>query len=83
MNQPRIRLVEDDQLAPARSSFLTVQEAANFLRLSAVTLCRWRIEGAGPSYCKFGRRVVYERSDLIAWGQAQKRSSTSEAKGQS
>jgi hypothetical protein len=58
--------------------FLTVQEAAAFLRLSAVTLNRWRTEGQGPPYRKFGRRVLYGQSDLIGWAENQKRHSTSE-----
>jgi excisionase family DNA binding protein len=60
--------------------FLTVTEAAALLRLSEITLGRWRIEGKGPPFRKFGRRVLYATSDLIAWGEAQKRVSTSEAR---
>lgn len=60
--------------------FLTVQEAAAFLRLSAVTLNRWRTEGQGPPYRKFGRRVLYGQPDLIGWAENQKRHSTSEDK---
>jgi excisionase family DNA binding protein len=59
--------------------FLTVSEAAALLRLSKITLGRWRIEGKGPPFRKFGRRVLYATADLIAWGEAQKRVSTSEA----
>jgi Helix-turn-helix domain len=59
--------------------FLTAPETANVLRISPVTLGRWRIEGKGPPFRKFGRRVLYATSDLIAWGEAQKRVSTSEA----
>jgi Helix-turn-helix domain len=58
--------------------FLSAGEAAAFLRVSSVTLGRWRIEGCGPTYRKFGRRVLYERADLIAWAEAQTRVSTSE-----
>jgi hypothetical protein len=58
--------------------FLTTAEAASFLRISPVTLGRWRIEGCGPAYRKFGRRVVYAHADLSAWAEAQRRASTSE-----
>ena len=59
--------------------YLTAPEAAALLRLSPVTLARWRIEGGGgPVYRKFGRRVLYARSDLVAWADAQRRGSTSE-----
>ncbi len=58
-------------------TFLTPKESAAFLRLSTVTLARWRIEGMGPSFRKFGRRVVYARPDLVAWADLQKQQSTS------
>jgi Helix-turn-helix domain len=60
------------------SVFLTVVEAAALLRISEITLSRWRIQGCGPPYRKFGRRVVYDRADLIAWADAQRKQSTSE-----
>ena len=63
------------------SEFLNVTEAAALLRISPVTLCRWRIEGAGPPYRKFGRRVLYARSDLFSWAAAQRRLSTSNSGG--
>jgi len=62
----------------ASSVFLTVTEAAGLLRVSPVTLGRWRIEGHGPAFRKFGRRVVYAREDLDAWAVSQRRQSTSE-----
>lgn len=67
-----------DPTLNATPVFLTVRETAEFLRLSEITLGRWRIEGVGPPYRKFGRRVVYDRADIIAWTDAQTRSSTSE-----
>jgi Helix-turn-helix domain len=59
-------------------TFLNAREAAMWLRVSPITLGRWRIEGCGPPFRKFGRRVVYARADLLSWAEAQKRSSTSE-----
>src|SRR5262249_55557419 len=59
-------------------SFLNAPEAAAWLRVSPVTLARWRIEGRGPPHHRFGRRVTYSLSDLIAWADAQRRQSTSE-----
>jgi hypothetical protein len=61
-----------------RPVFLTVKEAAALLRLSEITLGRWRIAGYGPPYRKFGRRVIYARDDLLVWAKQQSRSSTSE-----
>jgi hypothetical protein len=81
MHRPQIQTATDAH--PDRLGgfvFLTVQEAAAFLRLSAVTLNRWRTEGQGPPYRKFGRRVLYGQSDLIGWAENQKRHSTSEDK---
>ena len=59
-------------------TFLTVTEAAALLRVSQVTLGRWRIEGRGPVYRKFGRRVLYADRDVIAWAAGQARMSTSD-----
>jgi hypothetical protein len=66
------------RLSDTPAVFFTVLEAAAFLRISAVTLGRWRIEGRGPPFRKFGRRVVYARDDLLAWAREQSRSSTSD-----
>jgi hypothetical protein len=66
------------QLTGKHAVFLTTSEAGGFLRISPITLGRWRIEGHGPPYRKFGRRVVYARDDLLAWAKQQARSSTSD-----
>jgi hypothetical protein len=58
--------------------FYTASEAATILRVSKVTLARWRIEGFGPPFRKFGRRVVYARGELLSWADAQGRTSTSD-----
>jgi hypothetical protein len=57
--------------------FLNVAETAALLRISPVTLCRWRIEGKGPPFRKFGRRVLYAHADLLAWAESQRRLTTS------
>lgn len=55
---------------PERSiSFLTQAETAQLLRLSERTLERWRLEGLGPPYRKFGRRVVYRLEDIERWSE--------------
>jgi excisionase family DNA binding protein len=78
----RLRLKKSNAAAAtapnAQAMFLTVAEAAALLRVSTVTLCRWRIEGHGPTFRKFGRRVVYAREELDAWASNQRRCSTSE-----
>jgi hypothetical protein len=59
------------------SVFLTAAEAAAFLRISPITLGRWRIEGCGPAYRKFGSRVLYKVAYLMNWSDGQLRLSTS------
>ena len=49
-----------------------------FLNLSPRTLERLRVEGRGPAFLKFGRRVMYSRADLVAWAESQRRLSTSD-----
>ena len=47
--------------------YLTNSEAAEFLKLSPRTLEKLRVLGTGPSFRKFGRRVVYDMADLVSW----------------
>jgi hypothetical protein len=60
--------------------YLTQDEAAAFLRVSERSLERWRVEGQGPLFRRFGRRVVYARSDLLAWADQRVFQSTAAAK---
>lgn len=46
-------------------------EASNRLGLSARTLERWRLDGTGPSFRKFGSRVLYSLEDLDDWAARQ------------
>ena len=49
-------------------SYLTVQEAAEFLGLSYKTLNKWRLLGMdGPPYHRFGTAIRYRRDDLTEW----------------
>ena len=59
--------------------FLSTDDVARCLGLSPRTLERFRLEGRGPSYHKFGRVVRYSRSALEEWAASQLRQSTSEA----
>jgi hypothetical protein len=83
MSEPRLQTADPRRAKLPRLSdtppvFFTVPEAAIFLRISVVTLGRWRIEGRGPPFRKFGRRVMYAYEDLLAWAKEQSRSSTSD-----
>ena len=65
-------------LAAVNDEFMSNDEAANLLDLSPRTLERFRLEGRGPSYFKFGRVVRYRRSTTLKWAEAQLRTSTSD-----
>lgn len=47
--------------------YLTVREAAAYLRTSVPTLERWRANGVGPRFTRNGSRILYHRADLDAW----------------
>lgn len=59
--------------------FDTKSAARKLENLSPRTLEKWRVLGQGPAFRKFGRKVVYAETDLEAWAEAQKRTSTSQA----
>jgi len=58
--------------------FLTTPEASDFLKLAVPTLQGYRVTGGGPPFVKMGRRVVYRRSDLLAFAANNLRKSTSD-----
>jgi len=53
------------------NKYLNTQEAANYLRIRAQTLRKWRFTGRGPQYHRLGAtnraRVVYSIKDLEDW----------------
>ena len=58
---------------------LRAPQAAVYVGLSPSTLAKMRLRGDGPVYSKAGSRiVVYDKSDLDAWLNGQRRRSTSE-----
>ena len=59
--------------------FCDTSQAAEHLNVSASTMEKWRMTGAGPAFRKHGRRVLYLRADLDGWSAAQERHSTGEA----
>jgi excisionase family DNA binding protein len=58
--------------------FLTNDQVADLLGLSPRTTERFRLEGRGPSYHKFGRIVRYSRAAVLDWVAQQMRTSTAE-----
>jgi len=51
---------------------LRTREAADYLGVSPGTLEVWRCKGRGPRYCKLGKVVVYDPTDLDAFRDARK-----------
>jgi hypothetical protein len=62
----------------ASHELLTETEAAEFLRQKVKTLQGRRVTGGGVPFVKIGRTVRYRRSDLIAYINANVRTSTTE-----
>ena len=62
------------------SPYLTQDEAAKYLRVSARTLERHRVAGSGCRFCRAGRRILYRREDLDAYLSQHTYLSTAEAK---
>ena len=67
-----------DGMAVTDTLYMSGREAAAFLGLSPRTLDRYRVNGEGPAFHKFGSRVRYARADLEAWASARRRTSTSD-----
>lgn len=65
-------------LSPTGAKFLDPRAAALYLCLATATLAKWRTEGRGPTFRKFGGRVRYAVADLDAWAAAGARISTSD-----
>ena len=61
-------------------SMIKEGEAAKFLGYTVRALQNWRVRGGGPAFIKTSRRAIrYRRRDLIAWAEAHRVSSTTEA----
>lgn len=52
------------------SPYVSVAEAATWLRLKRRTLDNLRWLGGGPKYRKHGGRVFYHRDELERWSEA-------------
>lgn len=47
---------------------MNTNDAAEYLGVSVPTLKRWRGEGKGPGYLRFGERIIkYRQTDLDRW----------------
>ena len=55
------------------------KQAAEYINHGESTLAKYRMSGIGPKYIKAGpKKILYDREDLDAWLDSQKRNSTSE-----
>jgi len=61
---------------------MRTSQAAELLGMSVATLESWRLRGYGPRFVKAGRCVRYAETDVLAWIDAQMRTSTSQQAGQ-
>jgi len=64
--------------AELTSKFVDEDVVADVTGRSVRTVQRWRAEGTGPVYYKFGQAVRYTIADLMAWAEAHRRHSTAE-----
>lgn len=56
---------------PLDSPYITMQEAADYLRIPLQTLKNWRSQGRGPQALKLGALVRYRFQDIDEWAAAQ------------
>ena len=66
-----------DQFDRGQARYLTETEVALELKLSVKLLQKWRGEGGGPRFHKFGSTVRYARIELAAFEDAHIRANTS------
>jgi excisionase family DNA binding protein len=64
--------------ASQEQEFLTPKQAAAYLRVSKSYLDKLRVYGGGPKFLRFGRKILYRRSDLDRWVEQRCFGSTSE-----
>ena len=69
------KLVAIDGVDPDAEVLLTMTEVAGVVRRPVSTVRWWRHQGLGPrGFVVGGRRVMYRKSDVVAWLEAQYRS---------
>lgn len=44
-----------------------IEELANYLRVSPLTLQKWRCNSNGPKFLKIGSKVIYRGNDIKEW----------------
>lgn len=78
-------MVEENPNQPSSDQYLDTTAAAALLGFSPRALEAWRVRGGGPAYLKMGgrRSVRYKLSELMAWAESDRRTSTSDPGGES
>lgn len=56
--------------------YLSTEQAAELLGTSVAVLGNLRYRGGGPVFAKVGARVIYKRSDIAEWIDANRYSRT-------
>lgn len=69
-------------MTPNSPRLITTGQTAALLGVRVTTLESWRLRGNGPCYRKIGRLVRYAEADVLAWIDAQTRTSTSQQASQ-
>ena len=48
-------------------ALMTPTELSQHYRIPTATAAKWRWNGSGPAFVKFGSRVLYRQADVEAW----------------
>ena len=59
-------------------TYLTPEELAARIRVAPSTLAKWRMEGDGPAFYKFGKRVLYRLDIVEQWERGNLRLNTAQ-----
>jgi hypothetical protein len=55
--------------------YLTTEDVAVLCRTTPATVRQWRYHRTGPAGARVGKRVLYKRSDVVAWLEVRKQAS--------
>lgn len=67
----------DIEMPTSTIKLLTAVQTAALLGVRTTTLESWRLRGSSIPYKKIGRLIRYAEADVLAWIDAQTRTSTS------
>jgi len=74
--------VQSDPRGGEYDVLLTPQEAADDRRVSKSYLDKLRVHGGGPKFLRFGRKILYPKTELDLWASERLFGSTSEYRDQ-